>query len=160
MSRSNNDDDLATKRPTAIVEALNSNHWRHASSTKTFTKPSDIFMIVTNGKMSWLKKENNPSHCHKCFNVFCGQAIYLNLQYEFHCRCYFCSTHPQIGLVEPIFADSSMDEKALPSLNVTACYLNNIIIADMKRRRSDSSSNDDVSQEPLPQYVPPRVLAH
>ena len=40
--------DLATKRPTAIVEALNSNHWRHASSTKTFTKPSDIFMTVTN----------------------------------------------------------------------------------------------------------------
>ena len=53
-----------------------------------------------------------------------------------------------------------MDEKALPSLNVTACYLNNIIIADMKRRRSDSSSDDDRSQEPLPQYAPPRVLAH
>ena len=101
--------ELATKRPPAIVEALNSNEWRHASSTKIFTKPIDIFMMVINGKMTWLKNENNPSHCMKCLNVYCGQAISLNLQYEFHCRCYFCSTYPQIGLVEPIFSD--MDEK-------------------------------------------------
>ena len=53
-----------------------------------------------------------------------------------------------------------MDERALPSLNITACYLNNVIIADMKRRKSDSSSDDDRSHEPLPQYAPPRVLAH
>ena len=75
--------DLATKRPPAIVEALNSTEWRHASSTKLFTKPTDIFMIVNNGKITWLKNENNPSHCMKCLNVNCGQAISLNLQFEF-----------------------------------------------------------------------------
>ena len=95
--------DLATKRPPAIVEALNSNEWRHASSTKLFTKPTDKFMKVNNGRMTWLKHENNPSHCIKCLNVYCGQVISLNLQFEFHCRCYFCSTYPQLGLVEPFF---------------------------------------------------------
>ena len=121
--------DLATKRPPAIVEALNSNEWRHASSTKLFTKPTDIFMKVNNGRMTWLKNDNNPSHCIKCLNVYCGQAISLNLQFEFHCKCYFCSTYPQLGLVEPIFSD--MDEKTLPLLNVSAVYLNSIIIAEM-----------------------------
>ena len=98
----------------------------------------------------------------KCLHVYCGKAISLNLQYEFHCRCYFCSTYPQIGLVEPIFADNSLDEKALPPLNVRACYSNHILIADMSKRRKsdDSSSNNDVLQEPLPQKAPPRVLAN
>ena len=152
--------DLATKRPPAIVEALNSNEWRHASSTKLFTKPTDIFMKVNNGRMTWLKNDNNPSHCIKCLNVYCGQAISLNLQFEFHCKCYFCSTYPQLGLIEPIFSD--MDEKTLPLLNVSAVYLNSIIIAEMSKRRAsdDSSSNNDEFHEPLPQKLPPRKLAH
>ena len=117
-------------------------------------------MKVNNGRMPWLKNDNNPSHCMKCLNVYCGQAISLHLQFEFHCKCYFCSTYPQLGLVEPIFSD--MDEKALPLLNVNAVYLNSIIIAEMSKRSAsdDSSSNNDEFHEPLPQKLPPRKLAH